>query len=46
MSSEEKIKIIEEILREKEGFEDSLEFGLSYGQIRHYLDEIEKVIKG
>ena len=44
MTAEEKIKRIEEILREKNGVEDSQEFGLSYGQIIYYLDEIEEVI--
>ena len=46
MTAEEKIKRIEEILREKEGFTDSKEFGLSYGELIYYLDEIEEVIKG
>lgn len=45
MSSEEKINKIEEILKEKNGISDSQEFGLTYGQILNYLEQIEDVIR-
>lgn len=44
MSPEEKLEKIKEILREKNGFSDSQEFGLSYGQLAYYLDMIEEVV--
>ena len=46
ITAEEKISRIKEILTEKNGIADSQEFGLSYGQIIYYLDEIEEIIKG
>jgi hypothetical protein len=46
MTAEEKIKRIEEILREADGIADNQEFGLSYGQAINYLEEIEELLKG
>ena len=40
----DKINKIKEILSEKSSVADSQEFGLHYGQIDDYLDQIEKVI--
>lgn len=40
----DKINRIKEILSEKNGVADSQEFGLHYGQIINYLDQIEEVI--
>lgn len=40
-----KLRRIQEIISEKRGVADSQEFGLSYGQISNYLDQIEEVIK-
>ncbi len=45
MNEKEKIEKIKEILAEKNGIADSQEFGLSYGQVINYLEEIEEVIK-
>ena len=46
LTAKEKIKRIEEILREADGISDSQEFGLSYGQAINYLEEIRDIIKG
>ena len=40
----DKINRIEKILSEKNGVADSQEFGLHYGQIHNYLNQIEEVI--
>ena len=45
MTTEEKLKRIKEILKEKECFADSKEFGLSYGELIYYLDLIEEVVE-
>lgn len=45
MNEKEKIEKIKEILAEKNGIADSQEFGLSYGQVISYLEEIEEIIK-
>ena len=44
MTDKEKINKIKEILRVKNGVSDSQEFGLSYGQVLDYLEQIEEVI--
>ena len=44
MTTEEKLNKIKEILAEKNGYADSKEFGLSYGELLCYLDLIEEVI--
>lgn len=44
LSAEEKINKIKDILSEKNGVSDSQEFGLSYGQISNYLEQIEEII--
>lgn len=41
---QDKINKIQAILSEKNGVADSQEFGLHYGQIHDYLDQIEEVI--
>lgn len=46
MTTEEKLNRIKEILAEKNGVEDSQEFGLSYSQTINYLNEIEMVLEG
>lgn len=46
MTNEEKICKIKEILQDSENVADSQEFGLSYGQIINYLEEIKDVLKG
>ena len=45
MNEKEKIEKIKEILREADGIVDSQEFGLSYGQVINYLEEIKEIIK-
>jgi len=45
MNEKEKIEKIKEILREADGITDSQEFGLSYGQVINYLEEIKEIIK-
>lgn len=45
MNEKEKIEKIKEILREADGIADSQEFGLSYGQVINYLEEIKWIIK-
>lgn len=45
MSDKEKINKIKEILREKNGVADSQEFGLNYGQVLYYLEQIEEIIE-
>lgn len=40
----EKLHKIKAILSEKNGVADSQEFGLSYGQVLYYLEQIEDVI--
>lgn len=44
MTDLEKLKKIKEILKEKEKISNSQEFGLNYGQIYNYLDEIEEIV--
>jgi hypothetical protein len=44
MTAEEKLNKIAEIISRKNGIEDSQEFGLSYGQMVNYWNEIEDVI--
>lgn len=44
LTAEEKLKRIQEIISEKNGVADSQEFGLHYGQISNYLDQIEEMI--
>ena len=43
-SAVEKLNKIKKIMTEKNGVADSQEFGLHYGQIRDYLEQIEEVI--
>lgn len=43
-SAVEKLNKIKKIMTEKNGIEDSQEFGLHYGQIRNYLEQIEEII--
>ena len=45
MTDKEKINKIKEILREKNGVADSQEFGLNYGQVLDYLEQIEEVVE-
>lgn len=40
----EKLNKIKKIITEKNGVADSQEFGLHYGQIRDYLEQIEEAI--
>ena len=44
LASIEKLNRIKEIIAEKNRVADSQEFGLHYGQIHNYLDQIEEVI--
>ena len=44
MSNEEKINKIKAILSDKNGVADSQEFGLHYGQLMYYLEQIEEVV--
>ena len=46
MTEKEKIEKIKDILKEKDCVADSQEFGLSYGQLINYLEQIEELIKG
>lgn len=43
-SAREKINKIREIIKEKNCVSDSQEFGLHYGQIMDYLEQIETVV--
>lgn len=45
MTNEEKLNKIKQIITEKNGIEDSQEFGLSYAQAINYLEDIEEIIK-
>lgn len=45
MTNEEKISKIKEILQDCENVSDSQEFGLSYGQVINYLEEIKEILK-
>jgi hypothetical protein len=40
----EKLNKIKAILSEKNGISDSQEFGLHYGQVLDYLEQIEEII--